>query len=79
MIILIYAISLTIFGDIVRYIAYAILLKCENLCDIDIAHPNIAYIAILPNPNGIHTMQLQCVGIASVLFHEASLLIAVTT
>ena len=30
-------------GDILRYIAYAILLTRENVCDIDIAYPNIAY------------------------------------
>ena len=30
-------------GDILRYIAYAILLTYENVCDIDIAYPNIAY------------------------------------
>ena len=29
-------------GDILRYIAYAILLTCENVCIIDIAYPNIA-------------------------------------
>ena len=29
-------------GDILQYIAYAILLTCENVCDIDIAYPNIA-------------------------------------
>ena len=29
-------------GDIWGYIAYAILLTCENVCDIDIAYPNIA-------------------------------------
>ena len=34
-------------GNILRYIAYAILLTCENVCDIDIAYSNIA---ILPNP-----------------------------
>ena len=54
MIILIYAISFAIFGDIVRYIAYAILLKCENVCNIDILHTLILRngdnIAILPNP-----------------------------
>ena len=29
-------------GDILQYIAYAILLTYENVCDIDIAYPNIA-------------------------------------
>ena len=30
-------------GDIMQYtyVAYAILLICENVCDIDIAYPNI--------------------------------------
>ena len=29
-------------GYILQYIAHAILLKCENACDTDIADPNIA-------------------------------------
>ena len=28
--------------DILQYIAYAILLTCENVCDIDFVYPNIA-------------------------------------
>ena len=40
------------YGDILQYIAHAILLKCENVCNIDIAGPNIAKMAIiLPNPS----------------------------
>ena len=41
-----------------RYPAYAILLTCQNLCDIDIAYPILHSgdnIAILPNPNCYHT------------------------
>ena len=30
------------YGNILQYIAHAILLKCENVCDIDIAGSNIA-------------------------------------
>ena len=30
-------------GNILRYIAYLILLTCDNVCDIDIAYSNIAY------------------------------------
>ena len=35
------------YGDILQYIAHAILVKCGNVCDIDIAGPNIAKLAII--------------------------------
>ena len=37
-----YTVIIGLCGIILRYIATAILLKCENVCDIDIADPNIA-------------------------------------
>ena len=61
MIILICAISFAIFGDIVQYIEYTILL--ENLCDIDIAYPkkrNGDNIVILPNPTRDNFAQDVC-------------------
>ena len=41
------------YGNILRYIEHAILLKCENACDIDIAGLILQggdNIEILPNP-----------------------------
>ena len=48
-------------GNILRYIAHAILLKCENVCNTDIAGPIILQggdnIEILSNPNGDYHLQ----------------------